>query len=175
MNRLKKIVLLVLFILGLLIMFGTWYKFEYSMDKVAESTINTPELERSLLIATQGSEFKNAITNNIVNEFKKDSIFIRIIDISALTQVEARDYSAILLIHTWENWKPPMGIKEFIERTTDQKDKVVVMTTSGEGSSKIKNVDAITGESKIENVIPFTERAIERLKPLLSMSSNLNQ
>ncbi|NNK28300.1 MAG: hypothetical protein HKP06_08685, partial [Flavobacteriaceae bacterium] len=59
MNRLKKIALLVLFILGLLIMFGTWYKFKYSMDKVVSSTINSPELERSLVIATQGSEFKN--------------------------------------------------------------------------------------------------------------------
>lgn len=175
MNRLKKIALLVLFILGLLIMFGTWYKFKYSMDKVVSSTINSPELERSLVIATQGSEFKNAVTNNIVNGFENDSIFIRIIDISNLTEIDPKDHSAIILIHTWENWRPPMSIKEFVDRTIDHKDKIVVMTTSGEGSSKMKNVDAITGESIKDNVIPFTERAIERLSPLLSKSSNLNQ
>jgi len=168
MNRLRKIIYGILLVLGLLVLFGTWYNFKYSMDKVLGYTVNDVSARTSLLIATQGSEFKNTLTENVVNEYKQDSIFINVIDISKLDEIKPEDYSAILLIHTWENWKPPMAIKKFIDGNQDNLGKIVVLTTSGEGTNKIDEVDAITGESIKENIESFTNRIIERLNILLS-------
>ena len=42
-----------------------------------------------------------------------------------------------------------------------------MLTTSGEGSYKMKDVDALTGESIITNVGAHTSQIMERLNPLL--------
>ena len=60
-----------------------------------------------------------------------------------------------------------MAVKSFIERTKSDTHKIVVLTTSGEGSYKMDDVDAITGESIIENVPLFIDKIKQRLNPLL--------
>lgn len=138
------------------------------MDVANEYEINNPTFQKKLLIATQGSNFKDAITNSLVDNYKQDSIYIKVIDISSLQKVALENYNAIVLIHTWENWKPPSEVKLFIDKNIAFQDKMIVMTTSGEGSFKMKNVDAITGESKLENVESYSNKIIEGLKPLLN-------
>jgi len=44
----------------------------------------------------------------------------------------------------------------------------VVITTSGEGSFKMLNIDAITGVSKTENILPFTLEAIDKIESILN-------
>ncbi|GAA4272809.1 hypothetical protein GCM10022258_21030 [Aquimarina gracilis] len=139
---------------------------------VAESyQVNTPDFERKLLIATQGSDFKDRVTQKIVNHYKSDSIFIEVVDISLLDNVSPKEYSGIVILHTWENWKPPFVVRQFIERTTDQHNKIVVLTTSGEGTYKIKEVDAITGESNTEKAQDFADQVIERLQGISQLNS----
>ena len=144
-----------------------WYKYEYAMDIAEPFEINTPNLERKLLIATQGSEFKNGITNGLVNHYKQDSIYIKIVDISALPEIDPNNYTALVVMHTWENWSPPEDVMLFIGKTKPFKNKIIVLTTSGKGSFKMESVDALTGESKLDNVISYTNQIIERLNPLL--------
>ncbi|RRQ50595.1 hypothetical protein DZC72_08680 [Maribacter algicola] len=57
-------------------------------------------------------------------------------------------------------------MKTFIERTKNYQDKIVVFTTSGEGTYRMEGVDAITGESIIENVPLIVNRIKVRLDPL---------
>lgn len=163
----KKILLLVLFTGMLLLLVGIWYKYEYSMDKSKEFQVNSTEYSRKLVIATQGSEFKNAVTNQIVNHFKQDSIFIKVVDISRLPDINPDNYTAIVLIHTWENFKPPIEIEEFINRTNAQQNKMIVFTTSGQGSYKMDGVDAITGASKMEDTLSYVNKIIERVNILI--------
>ena len=129
---------------------------------------NSSNLNKSLLIATQGSDFKDALVKNVIDYYKEDSIYIKVIDVSSLTSIDPANYSALLVIHTWENWKPPVSVKLFIERTMSNKNKIVVFTTSGAGNYAIDEIDAITGESKIEDLMVFTDKIIERLTPLLN-------
>lgn len=144
-----------------------WYKYEYAMDIAEEFEINNPQLQQQLLIATQGSEFKDAVRTKIINHYKSDSIFIKVIDISSLPKIKHQDYYAVLLIHTWENWQPPKVVENFVNKNREYRKKLVVLTTSGEGSYKMDEVDAITGESKLENVVPFTDKIIKRLDSVL--------
>jgi len=168
MLRLRKILLTGFSILTLLMLIATWYKLEFSMQLAEEYQLNSVDHARSLIIATQGSDFKNSISTAIVNRYKEDSIFIKVIDISSLPDVQPEKPTAILLIHTWENWKPPLEVKEFIERSSDHLEKIAVLTTSGEGSYKMETIDAITGESKLEDSDFYIKQIIEKLDPLLN-------
>lgn len=147
--------------------FTVWYNYTYSMGKAEAFQVNSFNHNRKLVIATQGSDFKNTVTEAVINHYKQDSIFIKIIDVSALSEINPKDFNAVLLIHTWENWKPPIEIETFISNSTNYKNKIIVFTTSGRGSYKMEEVDAITGASKLEDTLSFTNKIIERLNPLL--------
>ena len=87
-------------------------------------------------------------------------------------QIKSSTYNATLLIHTWEGWGPPIEITDFIQHQTTNLNKTVVFTTSGNGTNKMDNVDAITGESKIDDIRLFSNKIIVRLKPLLQSHVN---
>ena len=137
------------------------------MDKAEEFQVNSPDYSEKLIIATQGSDFKTAVTTNIIDYFEQDSIFIKVIDVSSLSKINPKYYNAIVLIHTWENFKPPASVEVFINRTFAFQDKIIVFTTSGQGSYKMDGIDAITGESKLAQVHFFSNAIIDKLKPLI--------
>lgn len=167
MKKFRKSVLIILSILLIFIVFAIWYKYTYSMGEAKTFEVNTVDMGSKLLIATQGSDFKNTVTQGIVDNYRSDSIFIKVIDVSALTEIIPDDYDAILVIHTWEYEKPPASVSLFIEKEKSHKDKIVVMTTSGPGTSKMEGVDAITGESILEAAPAIVEMIIARLNRLL--------
>ena len=170
MSKLQKIIWFVLLVLGLFLFFGLWYKFTYSMDVADSYEIRTESSQQTLLIATQGSDFKNSVVQEVITHFKVDSININIIDISGLDKIDPNDYNALLLIHTWENWKPPVQIENFIHRTKRYQDKIAVITTSGKGTYHMEGIDAITGESKPENILPIANEAIERIQAIFDFT-----
>jgi hypothetical protein len=167
MTRKKKILYVFIGIITLFFLFLVWYKVTYSMDEAASYEINSPTNQTKLLIATQGSEFKNAITENIVNYYKKDSLYIKVIDVSLLDKINANKFNAIFLFHTWENLKPPIEVEKFIESNKALKSKIIIYTTSGNGSYKMENVDALTGESNIEDVKKVSNQITRKLDDLL--------
>jgi len=137
------------------------------MYKAEEFEVNSTDYSQKLVIATQGSDFKNAVSNHIINYYEQDSIFIKVIDVSSLSKINPKDYNAIVLIHTWENWNPPIEVKTFMNRTVAFQDKIIVLTTSGFGSYKMDGIDAITGASKLDQIHFFSNAIIDKLKPLI--------
>ena len=168
MKLIRKIALITLLIIGVLFIFFIWYKHTYSMDTAQTYEINSPNLERKLLIATQGSDFKDKVTKEIVDNYRSQPIFIKVIDVSSLGKIIPSDYSALVIIHTWQNLEPPVEVKHFIEKSTAFMDKVVVLTTSGDGSYKMEGVDAITGESILADAPLYTSKVIDRIDSILS-------
>ncbi|WP_299336412.1 hypothetical protein [uncultured Psychroserpens sp.] len=167
MSRKKQIVAMLLIVLGALVVFAIWYQYTFSMDQADAFQVNSKHYNQKLLIATQGSEFKDSVTKHVVEHFENDSIFINVVDVSALETIDSELYNAVLLVHTWENWKPPIEVKTFIEKNKSDIDNMVVITTSGEGTYKMDEIDAITGESKPENVSLMATKAINKLEILL--------
>jgi len=152
----------------MLLSFMAWYQYTYSMDEISSFEINTISNDKKILIATQGSAFKNKITSNIINHYKNDSIYIKVIDVDGLSKIYTKDYNAIILIHTWESWQPPQTVKLFLNRTRLKQKKIIILTTSGSGDAKMKGIDALTGESIIENTQNYSEEIIKKLEPLLN-------
>jgi len=153
-------------LVGFFFLFGMWYKYEYSMEPAQTHELNSSSLRQKLLIATQGSEFKDSIVSGITNHYKSNAIFIKVIDISSLEDYEPADFDAILLIHTWEYGKPPEAVQSFLDKNLSLTNKMVVVTTSGEGSEKTEGVDTIAGASIIRDVPLFVEKVIFKLDSL---------
>lgn len=167
MNIYKKIGGALLLFLGLLFILAMWYKYAFSMDEATPLEINAPSLEQKVLIATQGSEFKDKVVFHLTQYYKVQSVYASIIDVKSLKNVHPEEYSAIIVIHTWEYGKPPQVVQEFIDRTKVYEEKIVVLTTSGEGTYKMEGVDAITGESILLNADTFSEKIIEKVDEIL--------
>lgn len=168
MKLIKKLALITLLLVGILFIFFTWYKQTNSMDTAQAYEINSPNLERKLLIATQGSEFKDMVTKEIVDHYSARPIFIKVIDITSLDKIDPSDFNAMVIIHTWQNWEPPVEVKYFMEKNSGFMDKVVALTTSGDGSYRMEGVDAITGESILKDAPLYTAKVVDRLNPILT-------
>lgn len=137
------------------------------MDVVLPYTVNETQFNKKLLIATQGSDFKNQVTRAIVDHYKADSVYIQVIAIEELEDVDPKDFDALVVIHTWEYGKPPPAVKEFINGSKPFNNKLVMLTTSGAGTYKMEAIDAIAGESILDEVSVFVDKVVGRLSPLL--------
>ncbi len=167
-RNLKKIGYSILAMILLFVGFLVWYQWRYAMKTATSYEVNALSEDRKLLIATQGSAFKNTVAQGLVEYYKQDSIYMKIIDVADLEKVHPEDFSALVILHTWENWKPPASVKSFVQENKAQTNKMVIFTTSGEGNYKMENVDALTGESIIEEAPVVVEKIITKLKPLLN-------
>lgn len=165
----KKIAILVILLIGVFLIFITWYRHKYSMEVTNSYEVNATDFDRKLLIAMQGSEFKDSVVAEITRYYRTQPIFIQVIDISLLENTNTADFDAILMLHTWEYGKPPKAIQSFMDKKQVLKNKLVVLTTSGEGTEKMEGVDAITGESIISDVSLFVDNVLARLNPLLEV------
>jgi hypothetical protein len=146
MNKWKKF-LIVFLGLGLIsIATLSWYAYRYSMEPITGFEVNSDTLSTRVLIATQGSEFKEAVVSKVIETLKSKGIYFRIIDVSVLRTIDEEEWDAIVILHTWEYSRPPKSVAEFIARTNTN-GKCMTVTTSGSGS-KMPGVDAISSASK---------------------------
>jgi hypothetical protein len=171
MTRWKKIGSWILGVIMIFLLFIVWYKHTFSMKATKHFEINRPTAKNRILIAMQGSEFKDSLVNDVITELKSKSVYISVIDVSDLSEVKEESWSAIIVIHTWENWKPQEDARLFIEKVKD-KDKLIVLSTSGQGSYKIEGVDGITSASKLNEVSNKSKEITERLTKLIIVSDN---
>ena len=142
--------------LGILIIaflaFAFWYRYTYSMDYVTTYEVNSSSLEKRILIATQGSEYKNELVKSIIDSLQSAGVYIRVIDISRLEENYEDRWNAIVLLHTWEYSQPPESIDAFFANNPDQ-NKMIIVTTSGSGEEKMMGVDALTGASVKDEIV----------------------
>lgn len=123
-----------------------------------------------VLIATQGSDFKNALTAGVLDHLKRRSAFVKVIDVTELDGIHEADWNAIVLVHTWEMGKPPRQVKAFVGRMGGR-DKLVVLTTSGAGSFKLEGVDAISAASHLDDVTMRVRELASRIDAILDARS----
>tara|TARA_R110002167_G_scaffold125448_15_gene305620 strand:- start:265 stop:681 length:417 start_codon:yes stop_codon:yes gene_type:complete len=137
------------------------------MDPVETFQVNSAGDHPKLLIATQGSDFKDRVTQGIVDAYKSDSVFIKVVDVAALNNIDPKVYAAIVIIHTWEYERPPAVVTSFVNNNSSDKDKIITLTTSGSGTSKMEGIDAIAGESILDSAADYVDDITTKLNPLL--------
>jgi hypothetical protein len=110
-----------------------------------------PDAGRSLLIAGDASEFKDAIRMAIIDRYRA-SCTIDIINIDKLPKISGDNYNAVLIMDTclaWSNFNP--SVKSFLDNS--QNDNVVFFMTADDPEWRFSynGVDAITSASEKTN------------------------
>ena len=167
--KLVAATLLVIGTLGLLLLASlSWYRSRYSMVVATPFEVGEPALRQHVLIATQGSEFKYALVERLVDYLKQRSVHIKVIDVSGLPGVRESEWSAIIVIHTWENWRPQADARAFLDRAREP-GKIVFVTTSGSGREKMPGgIDVISAASELREMPTTLSQVTPRLDALLA-------
>lgn len=129
------------------------------MGVIEPYEINTKGSSNSVLIATQESLFKNSLTYSLVDELKDDDVYLKVIDVTSLSNQDESAYDLIFLIHTWEIYRLPVEVETFLDAVKD-KSKIYSIGTSGSGDLELKGVDGITSASEITNKEYIVEKAL---------------
>jgi hypothetical protein len=164
-----KIGLIVLgsLILLLLIVFGIfWLLNRQGVVEPFES--GDPSSEYRVLVASQGSEFKDAVVESLVVHLEGIPAYISVIDVGGLSEVNEDDWDALVLVGTVEQWKLQKDVTAYLDRAK-QVNKVVVLTTAGDESWTLKgyDVEAISSASKSEEIGTVVNRIRSKLDSLL--------
>jgi hypothetical protein len=145
----------------------TWYRGHFAMRLARAFDAGAPTAAQRVLIATQGSLFKDALVSGIVNHLKSRPVYVSVIDVSGLPKIETSDWNAIVVIHTWEYSKPQADAKAFVDRLSDR-GKIIVVTTSGSGAARMPGVDAISAASLMDEPPMQLATISQRLDALLA-------
>jgi hypothetical protein len=141
------------------------------MDIAKSFTVTVPHAKHKLLIATQGSAYKNAVVEGVIEATKERQITIEVIDVSTLSKVKIEDWDAILVIHTWENWQPQIDAAKFAQQHPNLK-KVIFLATSGKGDLIIPDVDAITSASLLADVPSHVSDIVRKINTVLAAGAS---
>ena len=139
----------------------------------AAKAVNTTEwgdlkADQRVLIATQSSEFKEAVVSRVVEDLEKNLCYVKVIDLKRLEHEPAMDYDAIVVVNTCKAWRLTGGASKFVKAFPD-KDKVVLLTTAGGEDWKPKSVevDAITSASKEQKADPVADEISRMVRKIL--------
>jgi len=167
MKTWKKVALATAVVPFALLAFVTWYFAHYSMDEAKPFEVNAPSAREHVLIATQGSAFKDAVVQGVVDRLEARPVYVKVIDVGQLPSVRESDWNAIILLHTWQMSKPPAAVRAFVDRS-ESRDKLVVLATSGDGKEHIAGLDTITSASSKADVPARVDEIVRRVDKLLS-------
>ena len=158
----RKIVWSILLLLVAAVAFAGWYWAHFSMGSARTFEVPGAASAPRVLIASQGSEFKNAVVTDLANQLAARGTHVKVIDVSALRDIDETRWNAIVLVHTWEMGRPPAAVQEFVKRARDPR-RLLALTTSGAGTFKLDGVDAISTASVVADA---PSRAAELLRQL---------
>jgi len=165
----SRLLQFLIFIMALVGLFSFWYNSKYGMDVVNQEYFGKNSAAIKLLIATQGSTYKDELTRKLIHELYSEQIYIDKCDIIHLPNKNPNEYHAIILIHTWEISKPPKEVRELLSKI-DNSHKVFALSTSGNGEEKIARVDGISGASisseinvQVESIVTWINNSIDKI------------
>ena len=145
----KVIGIILACIAGLIFVGFAVYVILYFPRKAEPFEINQTNQSKSILIATQDSDFKEKLVKRLCDSMKGSSINIRGIDVRDLSEVNEEDWNKIIIINSFI-----IQLNKNAGRFIDQlstPEKVLLCVTSGgadwQPQSQLK-VDAITSASR---------------------------
>lgn len=167
MTSWRKFWISLLAILFILFLLAVWYINTHTMQHIEPFEINSPTASKRVVIASQGSRFKDSVVNAVIDSLKAKQVYIKVIDVNELKEINEDDWAAIAILHTWEYSKPQEDAKAFFEKVKN-KNKLIIISTSGEGTYMLDTVDGISSASNMANVGQKAEALLTRINELLN-------
>ncbi|MBD3185132.1 hypothetical protein GF312_22825 [Candidatus Poribacteria bacterium] len=122
---------------------------------IKAKAINEPTYDKKVLIASRSSDFKDVVVKKLVESFKDEKVFIKLIGMENLEEEDGNDYNAVVMLNTCMAWDMDRNVKKFLKKHDDQSN-MIILTTSGDGDWLPKkdgqNFDAISSASKKANI-----------------------
>lgn len=151
-NKLFKIVGIIFSgIIGLALVAFTIYVILYYPRKAESFEINTANSTNKVLIATQGSDFKDTFVKILCDSLQKSLLDISVIDVGDLKDVNEKDWDKILIINSFII-RLNKNVDQFVSNA-ENPGKIMLFVTSGGADWQPQPelmVDAITSASKNE-------------------------
>ncbi len=172
MKALKIILIVLGSIVALFIIIFAVYLLLNRQGVIESSEVGSPDFEQKVLIASQGSNFKNALVESLTLHLKKKSVYIKVIDVTTLHEVNEEEWDAMVIIHTTEKGGLQPDVKKYNDRAKDL-DKVVFITTSGSGKWKTRDydIDVITSASSNDELNSLPAEILARLDLILGQNN----
>ena len=157
------------FLIGLIIVsvglaiFMTIYMMMYSQRVIEPFEVGEKSSTEKILIASQGSDYKDMFVKKVIERLENDSLYINVIDVTEIEKENTDDYKAVLIINSIEMYDMQENAKNFI--SVSGKDNVIMLATSGNGAMgpKDESVDAITTASTVEDIDDKVDEVSKRL------------
>ena len=141
-------------------------------QKVAHTfDVNSPDLATHLLIATQGSAFKDAVVAALVKELEQRPIYIKIIDVSDLSTIVEAEWQAFVIVNTCQSGQLQPDVAAFLMRTAIPAN-VMLATTSGSGRWQPEGpvTDSISSASRKGHVQFIVTEIVSQVTGILEKS-----
>ncbi|EDN7593768.1 hypothetical protein GPY84_11845 [Listeria monocytogenes] len=133
------------------------YRFIKSMDVTENAEINKSATGDHVLLATQGSKFKDSVMDQVKKDMEGKNVHVSIIDTTKLDKVKADDYDKVVLFTTVQSDDIPENVSTFMNDNKDKSIHIAVTADSGRWDDKPKDIDAISEASKAENKQEFVD------------------
>jgi len=161
-----------IFILSVVLTFGcTVPQYIWPQRDMGFYAFNSVNLEKKLLIASRNSDFKSAIVQRVVDAYRKQPVYIKIIGINDLHLEDATRYSAVLVINTSMGWKIDRKVASYLDKY-GALNSIVVLTTSAGGDilpdTRYRGIDAIASASRKENIESVADDIIVKINRLIA-------
>ena len=134
-----------------------------------ENQLNLKDAQpaKRVLVVLQKTSFKNEVAFALSQYFESKAIESEVIDLTNLRSVNEKEWNAIIILQTWEDWEPQPEITELVNKASPR-EKVIVLTTSDTGQEKLSGIDAISSASSKSETENVTNKIIERLQKVIN-------
>jgi len=146
------------------IVFSAWYVIKFWPRHAEDMEFGNPEFNERVLIATQGSEFKNDVVQRLAEKLSARDIYIKITDVSNLDSIDSDAWADIVILNSNIADKMNTSVRTFLNRVGPS-DSIIVITTSGWGDFVPPNleVDGITTASRLNETEKMANRIFHAL------------
>lgn len=174
----KWIKILIGIVLTLVLLFAILlvvYIFMNRQGVIEPFEVGDSKAETRILIASQGSDFKNSLVNKLVDEFKASDNYLSIIDCTELEKENHEYWDAVIIIHTMQIHKMPKEAQLFLAAENDLS-RIMLVSTSGGGDDFVTDfdVDAISTPSRASITPQIIEWVKEKMKNKLNRENLLS-
>lgn len=123
---------------------------------------------RKILIATQASDFKVAVVAAVIDAFRGDPVYIRVIGFDELLHIPFDPYDAVLVLNTCKAWSVDYRVARLLRRPGDH-DRLVLLTTADDPDweADAGAVDAMTAASATAEPAATARILVEKLRARL--------
>jgi len=145
----------------------------WPQENIQTFELNSPKLDKRVLVAARSSEFKDAVVAKIRDSFMGMPVYVKFIGVDDLEKEKASSYTAVVLVSTCIAEGFDRHIETFISRESDQRN-TVILTTAGDANwkpdRKGRSYDAITTASIKTDVDKVANEIISKVRALLAAS-----